>query len=478
MAYRLPKLREQFPDAGYPEYDDLKYAKTEPVYNFNSVAAYFANALSESAPGFYMGPQDAYFFNGTEMVTVDYVENELISLSVMCSAGSTNKGDDRLMQIYINGMLTGVARSKTYTGGWTIDAQNLIFTSNICDIDLYKIRVYDNALSAQAVVQNRAFDLKDTMMWDQKNLVTYNNDIFEYVFSYKDMLAYNAQYSRDPDNILMPYMVIHTTSDQSNNRLPWSKKTEVIAGWEFVNTALDAAYRRGDLTLVASNEGYDSVEEYYKHHCPSFYADKVSFKVQGTSSEFYPRRNYKAKTKTTVDGKDYISLKYNRGPFAEAYNEDPASTAFETWYYDNDTVGTNKWTLKIDYMESSGTYNMGLANLVKEAYSHHPMADYIAKNAFKRLDDNGNDLIGNLDDYRTSVQGFPVLAFHQKDDGSDPIFIGRYNMLLDKGSDEAYGFKLNKGVLQNFLNGERVRDMAECWEMENNSRGFCSFRDP
>ena len=42
---------------------------------------------------------------------------------------------------------------------------------------------------------------------------------------------------------------------------------------------------------------------------------------------------------------------------------------------DNDTVGTTKFTLKIDYMESSGTYNMGFANMLKNAYSHHPYYD-------------------------------------------------------------------------------------------------------
>ena len=52
------------------------------------------------------------------------------------------------------------------------------------------------------------------------------------------------------------------------------------------------------------------------------------------------------------------------------------------FYYDNNTVGTTKFTLKIDYMESSGTYNMGFANLVNNAYTHHPYYDYIANHAF------------------------------------------------------------------------------------------------
>jgi len=194
---------------------------------------------------------------------------------------------------------------------------------------------------------------------------------------------------------------------------------------------------------------------------------------------------------------------------------------------DNNTVGTTKFTLKIDYMESSGTYNMGFANLVKNAYSHHPFYDYLSAGAFQKeissyaavdlatteYDDSktywyknhkGNwkntdedelktihdeadpaaafamgpyeygtsigqskvnsgdnnwytvvtsyETLGindiKYDDLRTSVQGFPALAFHQQTDENGnaigaPVYIGRYNVLLDKGSDEAYGFKMD-----------------------------------
>jgi hypothetical protein len=38
--------------------------------------------------------------------------------------------------------------------------------------------------------------------------------------------------------------------------------------------------------------------------------------------------------------------------------------------------------MKIDYMESSGSYNMGFANLVKNGYSKHPLDDYNSAGAF------------------------------------------------------------------------------------------------
>ena len=130
-------------------------------------------------------------------------------------------------------------------------------------------------------------------------------------------------------------------------------------------------------------------------------------------------------------------------------------------------------------MESSGSYNMGFANLVGNAYSKHPLKDYNDNKAFQTGEaGSAQDLtIENLEDYRTSVQGFRVLAFHKKSD-TDYQFIGMYNMLLDKGADEAYGFVPMQEGNQKFAENKPIEEVAECWEFENNSRTFCSFRDP
>lgn len=64
-------------------------------------------------------------------------------------------------------------------------------------------------------------------------------------------------------------------------------------------------------------------------------------------------------------------------------------------------------------------------------------------------------------------------------------------MLIDKGSDEVFGFKPDKTAtidgklnsslvspLQKFLKNKKISEIAECWEFENNNRTYCSFRDP
>lgn len=563
------------------EYDDLDFDKVEKKINFSAVACgLYSKTGASSAIGLCIGPQDAFFSNGTNTVNVDYVEDAIINLSAVYSYVN------ELMYIYINGVLTGVVKSPRDTGIFSITGQNgqinsLEFNSEYCDIDLYKIRFYRTDLNVNDIVTNFAVDLKDVGIYDQNKLAIENVAIKEYQFNYKNMIDYNTNHISSP---IMPYIVFDTTNTNNDDKLSYSKKVKLRIGVEFVNTPLELAYQTGELETLAGPTGDKlwttgasqeekaaAVKEYYQHHCPSFVGDNIQMAVQGTSSEFYPRRNYKLKTKTDdADGKERIHIFLNKGPFAQDYNENPENTRQSYWYMDNYTAGTTKFTMKIDYMESSGTYNMGFANLVKNAYSKHPFDDLNKKNVFNTYDpmqtsytevpleaenykegkeywyknhkgnwkstladelkiasvedfmlgpvayaesqgitkvltedaegwaneDNHqyynkwykavfgykNLQIPNTSEYRTSVQGFRTLAFHKKSDGSY-TYIGMYNMLLDKGSDEVYGFKPDKtsgtsDVFQKYLKNKKVSKIAECWEFENNSRTFCSFRDP
>ena len=547
-----------------PSYDDLEYDHTEKLLNTN----YAAGRYYDGQHGICIGAQDALFTNGGNTVNVSYVEDKLVNLSIVYYHGKPPEdgqevgGNNKLMSIYLNGVLTGVERS-TEQNEWTIgdDTTSIIFDSKYCDFDLYKVRVYSEALSLPSILTNYMVDLKDPIGYDLTQLARYNNTIDESQFDFEEMVKYNNNH---PDGYIMPYIIFTTKPGDptKDNTLPYSKavKIEEAVKVEFVNTGLDRAYTTGELNQLAELAGM-SIEEYYMHHCPSWIGDKITMQVQGTSSEFYPRRNYKIKTKS---GDGNINMYMNRGPFTQKYiSEDSAEkeeTHLKFFYMDNDSVGTTKFTMKIDYMESSGSYNMGFANLVKNAYTHHPLYDYYTKGAFLTADTAYNEVSsytdgktyyyknhkGNwknttddelkiasaedfnmgpvayaasknitkvltdtsapeynkwyeaetvyapastpdyLDDYRTSVQGFPVLAFHEKTnelgERTSITFIGRYNMLLDKGSDEAFGFKPAEEVYQKFVTNSKgkplkVSKVAECWEAENNSRGFCSFRD-
>ena len=522
-------LAQQDDPNGYTNYDQfLMWYATENGLDYDKITEKFASVFKQislnatfcqyfdatNKIGLCLGPQDGFFATGQNTVSVKYVEDKMTNLSVVFDYAS------KKIYIYMNGVITGVSNISG-NSKITINSPEIVFNSEYCDLDLYKFRVYKNALSVADIDINYSIDHKDVLAYDHTTqLAQYNTQLSEYQLKYDAMIAFNEA---NPQDYLMPYLVLETAV---GDMLPYSKANKKTVKMEFVNTGLDRAYATGELDALAAAEGYvdepdgmTAVQQYYYHHCPSWKGENIQLAVQGTSSEFYPRRNYKAKTK---DSNDNINMHMHKGPFQEMYAADPESTRLDMFYMNNNTVGTDRFTLKIDYMESSGTYNMGFANLVHNAYSKHPLNDYNKAGAFAKekveyllatgtydetktyfKDNKGKEKIDfstgdvtyqsglyyyenktytdyefeNLEDYRTNVQGYPVLTFW-KDSNGNYTFIGRYNMLLDKGSNECYGFKPSKKIVNKFLKNKQVRKKAECWEFSNNNRGYCSFRDP
>ena len=151
-------------------------------------------------------------------------------------------------------------------------------------------------LNVNDVVTNHAVDKKDILIYDQNKLAEENTAINEYQFKFENMIKYNEAHPNAP---LMPY-IVYSTELNDDDKLPWSKKTEIPIRIEFVNTLLDAAYANGELEALAIKDGLCSlnstpeeklaaVKKYYKHHCPSWTGDNCELVVQGTSSEYYPR---------------------------------------------------------------------------------------------------------------------------------------------------------------------------------------------
>ena len=386
--------------------------------------SYYNNSI-----GFCMGTQEAFFKSKNALVSGRYKEDELVHVTFVIEAASANSNANKLIYIYINGINSGITKYNIETDSLSSQCRTLKINSNYCDIDLYNLRVYKTNLTAQYVIQNYLADYNDAGLYDMNNnIVDYSNGVPS--INYIKMLQYNEEH---PDALLMPYMIIETTD--VNDELPY-KKIETGDAWkvniEFVNPSLDYKYKNNLFTdKDLSDRGYSSVEELYIHSCPSYKATNVDFNVQGTSSQGYPIRNYKAKFKKST------TWEYTAPWMVDASNK-PISLlkggllpsglkVSKKWFMDS-WIGENKTTLKADYMDSSGVHNTGFASFVKTLYSKHPLDDY-------------SNLPSDCDSskLRTSVYGFPIMMFH-KDHLGNYKFLGKYNYNLDKGCDDSYGF--------------------------------------
>lgn len=429
--------------------NELGFNIVRVIKNINFDEGVFCSFLDNNI-GFALGAQEAYFTTGSQTVNVRYKEDEIITISFAIS------NIDQLLYIYLNGILSGVV---TINKEFQITQELISFNSNYCDIDLYDIRIYNTSLTIQNIIQNYLSDQRSISLYDQNMEILGNINrtradgsvIVEPTIDYNNLLIYNNTRTNIED-LSMCYMTIRITDndgksvdengnirDLDDDRLPYYKGNKRKAYIKFINPSLDKAYELGNIS-----------DDYYIHHCPSFEAQGIELNVQGTSSQGYPRRNYKAKLKK---GGSYLS-----GPYA--------GKTFDKFYMDNNSCATNVFTWKIDYMESSSSHNTGLANLMDTMYSQHPMDFY--------------DFDTDTDDYRTTVYGFPCLVFHEKSTGEFE-FIGKYNFNLDKSSNEYYGYE-NEGE-QKYITYEdgthpKICDIAESWEFRNNQGIWTSFKLP
>jgi len=270
----------------------IKTANTEE----SVFGKYFGNNI-----GLCLGTQEAFFkTKNNVIVNGRYKENEKVHVSFVLEQ-ITETNNTPLIYVYINGIMSGI---QTYTSNDVFSALEnaFIINSDYCDVDLYKMRVYKTALSSADIVHNYIADYADAQLYDMNELLDNNSSLP--MIDFEKMLTFNVN---NPDNQIMPYAVVSvhgTPATEKDDYLPFVKGGKKRLDVDFVNPALDRAYELGEITGAQYLQG-----------CPSFHAENAEFDVQGTSSQGYPRRNYKGKFKSKDDAP--VVWNYTNGPLKD-----------------------------------------------------------------------------------------------------------------------------------------------------------------
>ena len=427
---------------------EVESVKKEVISDKGVWCNYYNNGI-----GMCLGTQEGFFKGSSNIVAGRYKEDQILTVTFVAQSKSEG-GAYPLMYMYINGVMSSIV---TYTANESFAsyANKLVINSDYCDVDLYSIRVYNIGLASNAVVQNYLADMNSAELYDMNQIVSFNNGIP--TVDYNKMCEYNIAH---PDAPLQPYAVVEVVDGQKSDLLPYKKGIKKNLNVKFVNPALDRAYELGEID-----------KHTYLCGAPSFEATEAEFDVQGTSSQGYPRRNFKGKFKGAS------SWKYTSGPLVgQSLNEkiNVDGTDYKGFYMDN-TFSETTFTWKADFMESSMTHNTGYASFVNTLYSNHPLETY----------DSSIDVTNR----RTTIYGFPMLVFHKRyapDADGNPVyeFVGRYNFNLDKGCNNVIGFKDNHEhpyVKGTYVNGDNetvpidYEYISECWELKNNQGNRTSF---
>lgn len=297
-------------------------------------------------------------------VNVQYKEEEHIRLTFVVE--KVSEYTNRLFYVYLNGVMCGVIQYPTTDNFSQNNPQIISIGSNTCTIDIYSIRIYDNDLTRSQVLENWVVDTQNI----DEMLARYSrNNIYN---EYDDVVI--AKLPND-----LPYMII---SCPELPKFKGDKKTVSVTYIDPINSS------------------------------KSFTAVGVEADVQGTSSQYYARKNYK--------------LKYKQGFMLNGLEVDDYSLT-------NDCVPTNVFTMKADVASSEGANNVELARLYNDACPYKTPAQV------------ENPAV------RQGIDGYPMVIFW--DNGTETTFLGKYNFNNDKSSEEVFGFV----------------DGDESWEIRNNT---------
>ena len=311
--------------------------------------------------GFKATADTAILSSEQSSVECRYKDEEKVRIAFVIES----RNEYRMMSVYLNGVLSGAKQYPANDNFQQSSPVNITIGSQYCAVDVYTIRAYDTALSTMDVTNNYIADIADIA---DKIEVYDNNNIYD---EYNN-LSYEAIKPK------IPVMTIVGALPQSKG----DKK---------------------NVTIIYEDPFHPDLN----------FTDSCKIDVQGTSSQYYVRKNWKLK-------------------FSNQHQHAPGMMPAKTF------------CMKVDYAEGTGTHNTQNANLVDTLYSEQVPA---------QEDDER---------VRTAVYGFPCVIFSQADSTSEPVFYGKANFNYDKGAENVFGFTANYDV--------------ECWEFKNNTSDVCNFK--
>lgn len=301
--------------------------------------------------GFKLTAQRALLASEQSSISTQYKEDEHVRVSFVAE----KRNENRLLMLYINGIMSGVVQYPANDNFQQQVPVNITIGSSDCAIDLYNIRVYDNDLTRHQILDNWIADTQDVTLMLERY---YHNDVYD---EYGKVTIENLP----PD---LPYLVI------SAPQLPQYKGDKKTVSGYYVDPVNPAK---------------------------SYSFDGASIDVQGTSSQYYPRKNYK--------------VKYSGGFHMTQSGTDESRYALRA-----DSVPTKTFTYKADVASSEGANNVELARLYNDAVPYRTPP----QEADPRV--------------RQGIDGLPIVVFW--DNGSSVTFVGKYNANNDKGTEEVFGF--------------------------------------
>ena len=364
-------------------YIDFKPYAVDPKANGKTIELIFAirdvnnreaipMSCMSNGVGFTVTSDTTTFTNGSTSAVCNYIDGEKLHITLVIEPQGTDEHPNtRLFSAYLNGVMSSAAQYTTSEILHQSAPVGISVGSSECAIDLYAIRTYDIALTKEEVRDNFIAESGDISL-------SIENDIY----NGSTMLLSEVE-KRIP--VMRITGALPSLKKDSNKKKGGKDYPVDIVYTDPINTDLN-------------------------------FTDSALIHVQGTSSEGYPRKNWK--------------IEFNN----------------EHQHMPN-MIPSDVFCMKTDFAENTGSHNTGNANYVHTFYES-------IKTPPQEVDPR----------VRTTIAGFPCVIFHRKSSSDAYEFAGRYNFNYEKSSNNAYGLT------------EEYPD-AESWEFRENKELACQFLD-
>lgn len=359
--------RVTIPFLPFEENCTLNGKTIEIEFSTRNVEDYEATVISciSDDVGFTVGAQVARLASEQIDISTEYKEDEHIRLSFVVE----KRGGSHLVNLYINGYWCGAKKYDTSDSFRQTSPVGISIGNDNCTVDIYNIRVYATDLTYKQVLTNRIAD---------------SQDLDDMIDCYKRNQIYddygNVDIEHLPNNL--PYMVIQMP------QTPQYKGDKKICTGYYVDPLNPSM---------------------------SYHFENCQIDVQGTSSQYYPRKNWK--------------MKYKSG-----FQMDASGQTESKYALNSDQIPVSTFCMKADVASSESANNTVSADLFNEF------------NPYRTPAQQENEKI------RQTIYGFPCVMFWENSDTGEMTFLGKYNFNNDKSTEDTFGFE----------------DGDESWEIKDN----------
>ena len=356
--------------------EHLEDEEGEYIDSWKLVGDLIVVSVVEDAIGFYVTPQKVAIRSLQSKLSVQFKEDEHVRISIVIEDASV-MSPTHILWIYVNGIASCAIQYPLQ--GENFAHENFMYLgadNGVATLDIYNIRVYNQALTSKQVVENWIADTQNPALKASRYA---KNNIYD---------AWSGKITPESIEALgnLPYIIWDIDT------LPQFKGNKRLGNVVYKDPlGKDRSFKSGDAT----------------------------YNVQGTSSAGYPVKNIRIKYKQ-AKAEDFPTCDFW---WENGYENEDGET-IKKFPITVGGIGDNYFTYKVDYASSEGANNVELTKLYN---------DLSKELGILTPPQRKNSQV------RVGIDGFPIVAFHETADGAR-AFWTKANFNNDKDNEDVYGF--------------------------------------